>query len=58
MRLAVHHTTTYFYASAAWDSFNEVRLRPADDYRQTLLSFDVTITPRTQQGVFRMPSTA
>jgi len=47
VRLAVHHVTTYQYTSAAWDSFNEVRLRPADDYRQTLLSFEVTITPHT-----------
>jgi transglutaminase-like putative cysteine protease len=46
MRLAVYHLTEYLYGSPAWDSFNELRLRPADDYRQTMLSFEVAIEPR------------
>jgi transglutaminase-like putative cysteine protease len=46
VRLAVYHLTEYLYGSPAWDSFNELRLRPADDYRQTMLSFEVAIEPR------------
>ncbi len=46
MYLNVRHTTTYSYARPAWDSFNEVWLRPADDYRQTLLAFELNISPK------------
>ena len=46
MYLNVRHTTTYSYARPAWDSFNEVWLRPADDYRQTLLAFELQISPK------------
>jgi transglutaminase-like putative cysteine protease len=45
MYLTTHHTTTYTYSKPAWDSFNALWLRPADDYRQTLLSFDVIVEP-------------
>lgn len=47
MRLSVQHITHYSYEEPAWDSFNELRLRPSDDYRQTLLSFDLRIMPRS-----------
>ena len=46
MYLAIRHTTTYSYARSAWDSFNELWLRPADDYRQTLLAFELSVTPK------------
>lgn len=46
MYLDIRHTTTYRYAQPAWDSFNELWLRPADDYRQTLLAFDLGISPK------------
>lgn len=46
MRLAVTHSTEYRYDTLAWDSFNELRLRPADDYRQTMLSFEMDVDPR------------
>lgn len=45
MYLDIRHTTTYSYARPAWDSFNELWLRPADDYRQTLLAFELAISP-------------
>ena len=47
MRLSVQHITHYSYEEPAWDSFNEIRLRPSDDYRQTLLNFELRITPRS-----------
>lgn len=47
MYLDIRHTTTYSYARPAWDSFNELWLRPADDYRQTLLAFELAISPGT-----------
>lgn len=46
MHLAVTHATEYRYDAPAWDSFNELRLRPADDYRQTMLAFELDIDPR------------
>ena len=46
MVLSVSHTTEYTYPKPAWDSFNELRLRPADDHRQTMLEFDLLITPK------------
>lgn len=46
MRLAVTHATEYRYDAPAWDSFNEMKLRPADDYRQTMLSFEISIEPQ------------
>lgn len=45
MRLSVQHITTYHYDEPAWDSFNELRLRPADDYRQTMLEFGIEVGP-------------
>lgn len=48
MRLRVEHVTRYLYEIPAWDSFNELRLRPADDYRQTLLAFDLRVTPHAE----------
>lgn len=48
MRLRVEHLTRYLYETPAWDSFNELRLRPADDYRQTLLAFDLRVEPHAE----------
>lgn len=47
MHLAIKHVTEYHYSEAAWDSFNELHLRPADDYRQTLLAFDLRVSPHS-----------
>ncbi len=46
MYLDITHTTLYRYSAPAWDSFNELWLRPADDYRQTLLAFELSISPK------------
>lgn len=46
MYLSVTHTTEYSYGDPAYDSFNELRLRPADDDRQTMLEFDLHIEPK------------
>lgn len=48
MQLKVLHVTRYRYQPDAWDSFNELRLRPADDYRQTLHAFELTVRPRAE----------
>lgn len=55
MLLRVEHLTRYRYEVPAWDSFNELRLRPADDYRQTLLAFDLEIEPRSELRSQRDP---
>ncbi len=47
MLLSIKHTTEYSYPKPAWDSFNELRLQPADDYRQTVLQFELEVTPAT-----------
>lgn len=48
MLLRVEHLTRYRYETPAWDSFNELRLRPADDYRQTLIAFDLRVEPHAE----------
>ena len=45
VHLTVVHLTEYRYPEPAWDSFNEVRLFPMDDEGQSLLSFELTLTP-------------
>lgn len=45
MRYQIRHRTTYAYASPAYESFNEVRLRPVSDDQQTCLNFTLTIDP-------------
>lgn len=47
MHLNIRHLTEYRYSTDAWDSYNELWLHPADDYRQTLLSFDLSVSPGT-----------
>lgn len=47
MLLSIAHTTEYLYSEPAWDSFNELRLQPADDYRQTTLQFELDVAPST-----------
>jgi transglutaminase-like putative cysteine protease len=45
MYLSITHVTEYCYSSPAFDSFNEIKLRPADDYRQTMLAFGLEVEP-------------
>ncbi len=43
MRAHILHTTDYRYPLDARDSFNELRLQPADDDRQTVLEFKLEV---------------
>jgi transglutaminase-like putative cysteine protease len=45
MKLHVSHRTRYDYASAVRESFNEARLQPVTDRRQTCHDFKLVITP-------------
>lgn len=45
MRCEIRHTTEYFYPKPAWDSFNQVRLHPSQEARQTVRSFHLHVTP-------------
>ena len=45
MRWDIQHTTRYEYAAPVRDSFNELRLQPLSDARQTVESFEVSVRP-------------
>jgi transglutaminase-like putative cysteine protease len=45
VRAQIKHLTEYHYPQAAWDSFNQVRLKPAQDDSQSLLSFRLEVQP-------------
>ena len=45
MRYRITHRTAYTYDSPAYESFNEVRLRPLSDETQTCLDFRLAIDP-------------
>jgi transglutaminase-like putative cysteine protease len=45
MHLTILHITEYRYPEPAWDSFNELRVFPVDDDRQSLLSFRLQVRP-------------
>ena len=45
MKLQISHRTRYDYGSAVRESFNEARLQPASDSRQTLHNFQLLIAP-------------
>jgi transglutaminase-like putative cysteine protease len=48
MRCEIRHTTTYSYPRPAWDSFNEVRLHPAREERQSVRSFHLLVEPEAE----------
>lgn len=48
MKLHISHRTRYDYGSAVRESFNEARLQPAGDHRQTLHDFKLLITPNAK----------
>lgn len=48
MRCEIRHTTEYHYPKPAWNSFNEVRLHPVQEVRQTLRSFHLNVTPEAE----------
>ncbi len=45
MKYDILHRTLYAYASPVWESFNEVRLQPPSDNRQTVESFLLKVIP-------------
>ncbi|MBL8126730.1 MAG: transglutaminase family protein [Chloroflexia bacterium] len=45
MRYRITHRTAYTYAPPAYESFNEVRLRPVSDGMQTCVGFNLAIDP-------------
>lgn len=45
MRCEIRHTTEYRYPKPAWDSFNQVRLHPSQETRQTVRSFHLHVAP-------------
>ena len=53
MRYRIRHRTSYAYASAVFESFNEVRLQPLACASQTLLDFDLLIEPPATVISFR-----
>jgi len=44
-RWQIRHRTSYVYLSPARDSFNDARLKPPSDERQTVESFELTTIP-------------
>jgi transglutaminase-like putative cysteine protease len=48
VRAQIRHLTEYHYPQAASDSFNQVRLKPAHDHSQSLLSFRLEVQPAVQ----------
>jgi transglutaminase-like putative cysteine protease len=44
-RLAITHTTSYRYEAPVTTSYNEARLEPRSDRRQTVLSWSLEVTP-------------
>ncbi|THF85711.1 transglutaminase family protein [Deinococcus sp. KSM4-11] len=45
MRCEIRHTTEYRYPVPAWDSFNQVRLHPSQEARQSVRSFHLHVAP-------------
>ena len=45
MRCEIRHTTEYSYPRPAWDSFNQVRLHPSGETRQSVRLFHLNVTP-------------
>jgi transglutaminase-like putative cysteine protease len=52
-RYRLLHTTEFVYDGAVSESYNEVRLRPLHDERQSCLSFRLTTSPRSHGTAYR-----
>jgi len=48
MRCEIRHTTAYAYPTPAWNSFNEVRLHPAREERQSVRSLHLLVDPEAE----------
>lgn len=53
MIFRVRHATRFNYETPAYESHNEVRLRPCDDPSQLVLSFDLRVAPAASIREFR-----
>ena len=53
MIFRVRHATRFNYEAPAYESHNEVRLRPCEDPSQFVLSFKLEVTPRASIREFR-----
>src|SRR5579885_715807 len=53
MIFRVRHATRFDYEAPAYESHNEVRLRPCDAASQLVLSFDLQVTPHASIHEFR-----
>src|SRR5688572_22351789 len=51
-RLRIRHTTHYTYDVPVQRSTHRLHLRPIDDWRQTVLSHSLRITPRVEPVEF------
>jgi transglutaminase-like putative cysteine protease len=52
-RYRLVHCTEFMYDGAVSESYNEVRLRPIDDERQSCLSFRLMTSPSSRGAAFR-----
>jgi transglutaminase-like putative cysteine protease len=53
MVFRIRHATRFAYEAPAYESHNEIRLRPGDDSGQRVLAFDLQVTPRASVFEFR-----
>lgn len=52
-RYSLMHTTEFVYDGPVSESYNEVRLRPLHDEKQSCLSFRLTTTPGSRGTAYR-----
>ncbi|WP_216327141.1 transglutaminase family protein [Deinococcus aestuarii] len=53
MRCEIRHITEYRYPKPAWDSFNEVRLHPSREARQSVRSFHLSVEPEADIASYK-----
>jgi transglutaminase-like putative cysteine protease len=53
MVFRIRHVTRFDYEAPAYESHNEIRLRPCDDAGQRVLAFDLRVEPRASVFEFR-----
>jgi len=53
MVFRIRHSTRFAYEAPAYESHNEIRLRPIDDLGQRVLAFDLGVKPRASIFEFR-----
>src|SRR5215467_8179824 len=53
MVFQIQHATRFQYEAPAYESHNEVRLRPCDDPAQLVLSFEIQVAPNASIQEFR-----